>query len=73
MNRSPASRPDVRDLRGVRGDVAHLRAEVADARTDAANRSDALEAVMNARYDQAHQTMATNLEVVLAAIKGLKP
>ena len=36
------------------------------------NRFEANMRAMDARFEQAHQTMTTNLQVVLAAIQGLK-
>lgn len=74
------------DLRQVRTeqlrqevDITSLRAEMAagfasvDARFAAVDaRFAALEQSLDARFDQVHATMATNLAVVLAAIEGAK-
>ena len=70
---------ELRDLRGVRSDVAHLRAEVTD-RTEAINQRidnlersiDNLERGNDARFDQLGQQMTTNLEIMLATIKAQK-
>lgn len=75
---------ELRELRGLRTDIAHLRAEMGerhegvserfesvDRRFDNLDQSlDNLEKSIDARFDQVHQTMSTNLAVVLAAIKG---
>jgi len=70
---------ELRDLRGVRADVSHLRAEIEDRFESVYSRLDAVESQlgrfyteMDARFVQVHQTMATNLEAVLAAIAALK-
>jgi hypothetical protein len=67
---------ELRDLRGLRGEMAHFKAEMNDryealsARIDNVERTmDAGFASMDARFAQAHETMASNLAVVLAAIK----
>ncbi|MBF0459702.1 MAG: hypothetical protein HQK99_17585 [Nitrospirae bacterium] len=61
---------ELRDLRGVRTDVAHLRAEISDRHEGLSERIDNLERAIDARFEQMHQTMAMNLAVVLDAIKG---
>ena len=99
---------ELRELRGVRADVAHLRAEVSQLRSDLIQmrsemsqvqaeggdrheslsarvdnlertmnihftqtheRIDNLERAMDARFTQVQETMATNLAIVLDAIK----
>jgi len=60
---------ELRDLRGVRGDVAHLRADVSDRSEAVYERIDNLEKSMDARFEQMHQTMAINLAVLLEAVK----
>lgn len=59
---------EVRDLRGVRTDIAHLRAEIGDRHDSFNERIDHLERAMDARFERMHQTMATNLAVVLEAL-----
>ncbi|MDK9722411.1 MAG: hypothetical protein OEL53_14630 [Rhodospirillales bacterium] len=72
---------ELRELRGVRAEIAHLRAEmhteisslraeIADRHDAASERTDNLEKALDARFDLVHQTMATNLAAVLQAIKG---
>ena len=61
---------ELRDLRGVRTDVAHLRAEISDRHEGLNERIDNLERAMDARFEQMHQTMGMNLAVVLEAIKA---
>ncbi len=72
------------DLRHVRAEQLRLEADVmerldtfersVDARFDAVDaRFDAVDARFNsidARFEQVHRTMAVNLDVLLAAIKG---
>ena len=88
---------ELRELRGVRADVAHLRAEVSQLRSDLIQmrsemgqmrsdmsqaqaesgdrheslsvRVDNLERAMDARFTQVQETMATNLAIVLDAIR----
>jgi hypothetical protein len=91
---------ELRDLRGVKGEVARLNAELARVEGSLSDRIDALERSTNIRFDalerstssrfdalersidarfnavdarfaQVHETMTTNLAVVLEAIKGL--
>lgn len=61
---------ELRDLRGVRSDVAHLRAEVTDRMDSMHQRIDSLERSIDLQLAQIRQQMTTNLEVVLAAIKA---
>jgi predicted nucleic acid-binding Zn-ribbon protein len=70
------------DMRTVKGDVAQLRADQARIEGDQAEmrselhevRQDIrhLEASVNARFDQVHQTLTSNTQVLLSAIDGLK-
>ena len=62
------------DLRGVKADVAQLRAEQLRLEADQAAIQAEMAAgfaAMDARFDQAHQTMATNFAILVNAIEGL--
>ncbi|MBI5164106.1 MAG: hypothetical protein HY985_09415 [Magnetospirillum sp.] len=63
---------ELRDLRGLRTDVAHLRAEISDRHEALSERIDNLERSMDLRFTEMHRTIATNLAVVLDAIHGQK-
>ncbi len=63
---------ELRDLRGLRSDIVHLRADVSDRMDSVHQRVDNLERSIDARLDQIGEQMATNLEVVLAAITAEK-
>jgi hypothetical protein len=63
---------ELRDLRGLRGEMSHLRAEMNDRYEALSTRIDNLERAIDARFAQTHETMASNLAVVLAAIKEAK-
>jgi hypothetical protein len=63
---------ELRDLRGLRGEMSHLRAEMNDRYEALSARIDNLERAIDARFAQTHETMATNLAIVLAAIKEAK-
>ena len=58
------------DLRHVRAEQLRLEADVME-RLDTFERSvDARFDAVDARFEQVHRTMAVNLDVLLAAIKG---
>lgn len=70
---------ELRDLRGLRAEVARIGSEVAHVRAEMIERHDSLSErldnlgrAMDIRFDQLHQTMATNLAVVLEAIRERK-
>ena len=74
---------DVRDLRasemrrdaevaGLRADVARIEGVMHAKFEQIGDRFDRLEKSIAIRFEQAHQTMATNLQIVLTAISGLK-
>lgn len=69
---------ELRDLRGIKADVVQLRSELIQLGSEVARvevsineRIDHLERSFDARFDQVHQTIATNFAIVFELLKGV--
>jgi hypothetical protein len=61
------------DQAAMRAELVGMRADLGTLRDDMAAGFDRVLHVMDFRFEQTHNTIATNFEILLQAIQGLKP